>query len=112
MIPEVRVMNEMFATDEITITDKDLEKSTRAPLSSGNIEEEELLSNANLISSMNETPHSIIPFRFNLTFIYKMFFYFYLNFYNGAPPFGRTIPDLKWMYIVIYIFDPKNFLGL
>lgn len=56
--------------------------------------------------------HAVVPFKFNAPYTYRVLFYFYLNHHDGILPFGRTMPPLSWLYVVSYLFDPNNVLGL
>lgn len=58
------------------------------------------------------TKLKLAPFRYGARYTYKILYYAYMNKYYFKLPFGRTIPNLSWLYIFSYLIDPNNMLRL
>jgi hypothetical protein len=52
------------------------------------------------------------PFKFSAEFSYCVLYYHYFYLYGYLLPFGKTQPDLPWLYIFSLMIDPKNTLQL
>lgn len=54
----------------------------------------------------------LMPFKYGNKFTYKVLYYLYLNHCNYILPFGRTIPNAPWLYLLSYVIDKGNSLRL
>lgn len=66
----------------------------------------------NEVLSAKNSEMNFIPFVYDLQVSYSILYYTYAASQNSKLPFGKTLPDIAWVYVFGLYLDPTNTLGL
>lgn len=80
--------------------------------SSVNSSDKHHLDEINAIIKNETTGFVFMPFKYNMTVTYSLYFRLYCLLEGYQLPFGRTMPNRTWLYIFSLIIDPFDTLSI